>query len=283
MKANPILSIIIVSFNTKELLKQTINSIFKSEKNGNFYEIIVVDNNSSDKSIEMVKKNFKKVKIIESQKNLGFAKANNLGASHAKGKYLFFLNSDTIVKSGALLQMIEFFEKNQNIGVLGPKLVLKSGRVQPYCIGQKSSISQAFKNRLAKLLFKLGFPKKSLARLSLEYWDWSKPIQVDWVTGAALMIKRKIFKKNRFDENIFMYFEDQDLCLRVKKNGSEIWSLPNAKIIHLGGKSLKLDKARKKYYYQSQDYFFKKHFGAFNYVVMKIISFPIRMQINLKR
>jgi hypothetical protein len=113
--------------------------------------------------------------------------------------------------------------------------------------------------------------------LSLEYWNWLKPREVDWVTGAALMIQKKLFEKIKgFDTKFFMYFEDQDLCLRVKSLGFGVWVLPKAKIIHLGGKSLKFDRERKKRYYQSQGYFFKKHFGSFQLSVIRIISLPLK-------
>jgi GT2 family glycosyltransferase len=272
------LSIIIVSFNTEKLLEETIKSIYSSEKDNSFFEIIVVDNNSSDKSIKMVKEKFGQVKLIINSKNLGFGAANNLGAKNAKGEYLLFLNSDTIVQSEALTKMVDFFKKNKRVGILGPKLVLNSGKIQPYCIGYKSSLGQSFKNRFAKCLAKLKINKKFLTRLSLEYWDWLEPRSVDWVTGAALMIRKNLFDKvHGFDEKIFMYFEDQDLCLKANQLNQETWVLPNAEIIHLGGKSIKLDNERKKYYYQSQDYFFKKHFGKFSYLLMKIISFPVRI------
>lgn len=283
MKVKPILSIIILSYNTKELLRNTISSIYQSEKNLSFFEIIVFDNNSQDQSVEMVKRNFPKVKLMISKKNLGFGKGNNQAAQKAQGKYLLFLNSDTIIKNKALGEMVGFIDANSQIGILGPKLVLKSGAIQPHFIGYKLNLAQVFKNRIAKILFILGFQSLWLSRLSLEYWDWQKPKEVDWVTGAAILIKKELFKKlNGFDLNFFMYFEDQDLCLRAKKQKFEIWVLPKAKIIHLGGKSIKLDANRKKYYYQSQDYFFKKHFTGIEYLLMKVISLPYRMRVLRK-
>ena len=234
---------------------------------------------------DMIKKNFHRVKLIASRRNLGFARANNIAAKKARGKYLQFLNSDTLVKDDALAKMVKFSEKHPRAGILGPKLVLKSGKVQPFSAGYKLSLGQTFKIKIAAFLANIGVSPSFLAKLSLEYWDWSRPRKLDWVTGAALMIRKEIFERlTGFDTKFFMYFEDQDLCLRAKNLGYEIWILPQAKIIHLGGKSIKLDALRKKYYYQSQDLFFKKHFGFVNYWLMKIISLPYRLSaIHLKK
>ncbi len=285
MKAKPILSVIIANYNTRDFLKDALKFIFKSEKKHSFFEVIVIDNNSKDGSCKMVRQKFPRVKLISSRRNLGFAKANNLAAKKAAGKYLLFLNSDTLVNNGALDKMVKFLEKHLRVGVLGPKLVLKSGKIQPFPAGYKLNLVQALKIKLAAFLSGIGVSSSFLAKLSLEYWDWSRPKKVDWVTGAALMIRKEIFEQLAgFDTKFFMYFEDQDLCLRTEKIGGEVWVLPSASIVHLGGKSIKLDARRKKYYYQSQDLFFKKHFGKMNFWLMKIISLPYRLSvIHLKK
>ncbi len=142
MKAKPILSVIIANYNTRDFLKDALKFIFKSEKKHSFFEVIVIDNNSKDGSCKMVRQKFPRVKLISSRRNLGFAKANNLAAKKAAGKYLLFLNSDTLVNNGALDKMVKFLEKHLRVGVLGPKLVLKSGKIQPFPAGYKLNLVQ---------------------------------------------------------------------------------------------------------------------------------------------
>ncbi|HLC38622.1 MAG TPA: glycosyltransferase family 2 protein [Patescibacteria group bacterium] len=280
MKTQPTLSIIIVSYNTQKLLFETLNSIYKFDNKQSQFEVVVIDNASRDGSAKMVAEKFPKVKLIQNSRNLGFGRANNLAAKKSTGKYLFFLNSDTLVQKSALLEIIKFFDQRPKAGVLGPKLLLGNKQIQPFAAGNVLNLKNLifgkffdFWTRKLKWRTGLNWRDKFIFNLALP----KKQTRVDWVSGAAMAVRKDLFSKLRgFDCKYFMYFEDQDLCLRAKKRGFQVWYLPQTKIIHLGGMSLKTDNKRKKLYYISQAYFIKKHFGIFQYWLWKILSLPIR-------
>lgn len=224
----PDLSIIIVSFNTQELLKKCLMSLMV---NGKWLmvnsEVIVVDNASKDSSSEMVKKEFPKVKLIVNEHNLGFATANDQGIKASKGEGVFLLNSDTEVKPGALEKLVEFIQIHSEVGVVGARLLNPDGSIQ-------SSVYH--------------FP--TIWRAIKEYWLGQKgeydkyapaenePMEVEAVTGAAMLIPRRTIEKiGLLDERYFMYFEDLDYCQRVKQAGLKVYYLPEAEILHRHGQS----------------------------------------------
>ena len=190
-------SIIIVNWNEKEMLRKCLESI-KSNTIYYPYEIIVVDNNSNDGSQEMIKMYFPWVKLIENKENLGFSRANNIGIKTSKGEYVLLLNNDTEVKKGWLMNLIEFAENNKKFGVVGPKLLYQDGSVQQL----------------------KGYP------------DTSK--EVDFVTGAAFLIKREVINKvGLLDEGFSpIYYEDKDYCMRVLKAGYKIGYTSSSVIVH---------------------------------------------------
>lgn len=252
------LSIIIVNFNTKELLRNCLYSILKSSRGLNF-EIIVVDNHSTDSSQAMIKENFPQVKLIKNKENVGFGRANNQGAKEATGRYLFFLNSDTIILNDCLKRLVKFMDKHQNIGVSGPRILLKDGHPQPAAFGPEPTFWQ------------------------LTFGRFLKTDKIDWLSGAALIVRRKIFETiGGFDENFFMYFEDVDLCKRVKALGYQVSICPFAKVIHLLGQSIKRNKERKILYFKSQDYFYKKHYGLLVWVLLVLVRFPYKLWQTLR-
>ncbi len=259
-----IFSAIIVNYNTKELVENCLNSIFTHCDDGSF-EIIVIDNASQDGSVEMFKNNFKdKVKLIANSRNAGFGSANNQGAKIARGEYLFFLNSDTIIKNNILVELEKSFLRDENIGAVAPKLFLEDGGEQPYAFGNFPSLASAVFEKF-----------KSSAKYR------SNPFEVDWASGAALAVKKNVFEKlGGFDKKFFMYFEDIDLCKRIKEAGYKILVNPRASLTHLCGKSLSRFIKRKRYYYESQDYFYKKHYGSFKMYLMKIIRWPYKVLIT---
>jgi GT2 family glycosyltransferase len=258
-------SIIIINYKTKELTKNCINSVFFNFSKNNF-EIILADNASKDGSVEMLKNDFgEKIKLIANSENKGFGPANNQGAKLAKGEYLFLLNSDTIIKNNILLELEKFLIKNKDVGIVAPKLFLKDGSEQPFAFGDYP--------RLLSLIFeKFKKPPKYL----------NGPFEVEWVSGAALIIRRELFKQlGGFDEKFFMYFEDIDLCKRVKEMNYKIFVNPKISLTHLCGKSPARFVKRKSYYYESQDYFYKKHYGSLIMYLMKIIRWPYKIFVLL--
>jgi len=258
-------SLIIVSFNTKEILKNALSSIFAYCPR-EMFEVIVIDNNSGDGSAEMLNNFFgDKIKLIINKHNAGFGAANNLGAKIARGEYLFFLNSDIIAKEDILSGLAKIFESRPEIGILAPRLILPDGSEQKFASGNFPS--------LADLI--LGKIKKDAAE--------KKYIKIDWVSGAALAIRKNLFDQaGGFDENFFMYFEDIDLCKRVKDISYQVAVLPSITVVHLGGKSLKNDRQRKKYYYVSQDYFYKKHYGKLKLALLRFFRWPYKLIILAK-
>ena len=262
-------SIIIVNYNTKEFLHNCLNSVLGHSSAGEL-EIIVVDNNSSDGSLKMVRRNFSQnIKLIANKENLGFGPANNQGAKVAGGEFLFFLNSDTIIKKDIFTALKEIFLSRPRLAIAAPRLFLASGKPQPYAFGQFPS--------LAKLIWQRIWP----------YKQFNSPTNkvlypVDWVSGAAMVVRRNIFNQiGGFDENFFMYFEDIDLCWRVKQRGWQVAVCPEISLIHFVGQSAGGFKQRKKYYYQSQDYFFKKHYGRPAMYLLKIIRWPYRKMLGI--
>ena len=252
------MSIIIVNHNTREILKNCLNSIISNTKDIN-YEIIVIDNNSQDGSPEFIKKTFSEVRLIKNKENSGFGKANNLGASVTKGEYLFFLNSDTIIKDNSLNKLFFCAKKNKELGMIAPELLLKNGEKQEGAYGAEPTLS------------------------TLVFGKLTNSKRIDWLSGAALLIRKSLFEKIQgFDENFFMYFEDVDLSLRVRKLGYGLAICDEAKIVHLVGRSIKISQDRKRIYYASQNYFYKKHYGFLKYLIMKIIRFPYKLTKNIK-
>ena len=231
----PKISIIIVSFNTKDITIATLDSIYQYTNSINF-EVIVVDNGSQDGSVEALtryastKKNFT---FKSAGVNLGFGIANNLGASLAKGRYLLFLNSDTLFQNNIIPQCLKYLESKPNTGVYSCRLLNKDGSLQP---------SGGFFPTLGRVLIwqlfidDLPIISRHIHSIHPHRQFYQKhPVNLDWVTGAFMIIPYKIFKKlGGFDKHIFMYTEEMEFCFRVSKSGYRIVYHPDLHIIHLG-------------------------------------------------
>lgn len=227
------LSIIIISYNTKQLTLQCIKSILNSIKKLD-YEVIIVDNASTDGTLSLVEglklknKNYKiKLKIIENKKNLGFAKANNQGIRIAKGNYILLLNSDTKVKSGAIEGLIEFARITPDAGAVGAKLLNPDDTLQP-SVFRLPTIWRAIKQ------YWLG--EEGL--LDKYAPEGDKPTEVESLVMASFLITPKALKKiGLLNEKYFMYFEDLDYCRSILRAGLKIFYLPDSEIIHYHGAS----------------------------------------------
>ncbi len=223
------LSIIIVNYNTADLLCQCLTSIYSSPCRYNF-EVIVIDNASSDLSCKMVKKEFPQVKLVENERNTGFAKANNQGLRISQGEYILFLNPDTVILKNALEKLLEFMETHTEAGAVGAKLLYPDGTVQLSC--------RRFYTPLAILMRRtfLGkmFPNSiSLKDHLMSDWDHNEIREVDWMLAACLIVPRHVLDKvGCFDEQYTMYFEDVDICYRIKKAGYKVYYYPEAMVTH---------------------------------------------------
>ncbi|MCX6724719.1 MAG: glycosyltransferase family 2 protein [Candidatus Shapirobacteria bacterium] len=225
-----LLSVIIVNFNTKELLGKCLQSVFSQKKIVDGLEVIVVDNNSTDGSREMLEKFQGKeteLKTIFNQNNNGFARAVNQGIKKSQGEYLLLLNSDIFVKPKALENLVDSAKKNSEVGVIGGKLLNPDGSIQGSCFHLPT---------LLKVMKEFWFKGSSV--LSKYTPAGKDPVEVEAVIGAVFLIPREIINKfGLLDERYFMYFEDLDYCRRVRKNGYKIYYLPKAEFIHTHGAS----------------------------------------------
>lgn len=257
------LSVIIVNYNVKELLDQCIESILKASLNIKT-EIIIVDNNSYDGSAEYIRNKYSEkpyIKLIESNINLGFSKANNLGVKHANGEYILILNPDTLLQEDTLDKSLKFIKANNDVGALTCKLILPSGKLDLACRRSFPTPSVAVYRILG--LSKI-FPKsKIFGKYNLTYLDENKTYEVDAIVGAFMLMKRELYKKlNGFDEDYFMYGEDLDLCYRIKKAGYKIIYYPETSIIHYKGESTK----------KSSTQYVKNFYGAMQTFVRKNLN-----------
>lgn len=224
-------SIIIVNYNTKELTKSCIDSVFEYTK-GCSFEVILVDNASTDGS-ESFFKSDSRIAFIPSKENLGFGRGNNLGFEHAKGKYIFFLNSDTYLTGDAVSTLFHFAEDNQplKIGALGTMLLDAKGRVnKPYAPLPTTNV---FRNLFRHL--NIGKDSHSVIQSKLRKQGYS---EVGFICGADLFVAKNILDQiGAFDPKIFMFCEEIDLCQRIVLSGYQNYVINNSDIVHLGGSS----------------------------------------------
>lgn len=230
------LSIIILNYNTRELLRECLESVQKSNTCGFFFETIVVDNASIDGSVEMVEEEFPWVKLIKSRKNLGFAGGCNLGLREARSRYILFLNSDTEIVPEAFKKMINFMDRNPRVGVSTPKTMLFSGEMDPDC-------HRGFPTPWASICYFLGleklFPKsKFFGQYHKFYLNLGQPHEIDAGFGTFMFVRRKALDQvGNWDESYFFYGEDLDLCYRIKKAGWKIMFYPESLVTHHKGAS----------------------------------------------
>lgn len=256
------LSIIIVNYKTKNLLEQCLNSIYSE----NYYfscGVFVVDNNSKDSSIEMVKKKFPQVKLIENRINSGFAAANNQALTRSNARYFLLINPDTVVLPDSLNVMMEFMDEHPEAGIAGCKLLNPDHSLQYSC--RKFSTLVTF--FLRGIHFDSLFPNTTILRKYMMFdWDHNEVREVDWVLGSCMMVRRKAIEQvGLLDENFVLYFEDQDWCYRMWKHGWKIYYVPQAQMIHYYQR-----RSAKQFlnvltwtHIKSMLYFFKKHYLQF--------------------
>lgn len=265
------LSIIIVSWNTRNLLKGCLASIYQGTV-GLAFEVWVVDNNSIDGSVAMVRSDFPSVKIISNQENIGFATANNQAIKKSIGEYILLLNSDTVVYNGAVGQMVQFMDEHPDAGAATGRLLLPDGTAQSYIYGNDPTLSYLIRRNLTKIIKKR----------DLHNWDSHEVLEVQWVTGAFMMVRRAVIDKvGGLDENIFMYFEDNEWCYRMRQQGWKVYYNPKVEIAHLAGQSFgQQDEARKEEYFKGLIYFYRKHYGPLRTSLLQVLLKPYQWFIS---
>jgi GT2 family glycosyltransferase len=227
-------SIIIVSFNTRDILRECLNSVMH-ESHGLDLEILIVDNASHDGSPEMVEQEFPQARVMRSEVNLGFGAANNVALREARGRYLVLLNSDAFFQPEALARAIRHMDETPQCGLGGGRLVGRDGKAQPS--------SRCFHSVTGDLIVLTGlaakYPKSRFFGAFDRTWaDEFVAAPVDWVPGAFSIIRPSALKQaGLFDPSFFLYYEEVDLCRRVHASGMEVWYWPDIGIIHIGGES----------------------------------------------
>lgn len=248
-----LVSVIIVNYNGLDVIVNCLASIFDGEPNAAL-EVIVVDNASTDGSPEIIRQKFPQVRLFQQSQNLGFGAANNIGVKQAQGQYLFLLNSDTLLTENIFPTLIAKLEHFPELGIVGPRLRNPDGSFQlstAYEIGlwgEFRTLSEVRKYRQPQ-------NRPALAKqYGTDQW-------VDIVVGAAMFMERSLYEKvGGFDETFFMYFEESDLCQRVRNLGYKILYTPEVSVIHIGGHSVAQSAGEMAAEYRrSQRYYYQKH------------------------
>lgn len=290
------LSIIIVSYNTKETTKQCLDKLQEAlSAAGIKAEIIIADNSSTDGSVEMLKEVESqsaswriKFKIILNKENLGFSKANNKALKIAEGKYILFLNSDVLIQNLNFEDLLYYLNKNSDVGALTVKVVLPSGKLDLASHRGFPTIwrSFAYFTKLGKLFSKIPLLSKYFCGYHLLNFDLNSIHEVEAISGAFYLTRKKILDNTGgFDEQFFMYGEDLDLSYQIKKMGYRIIYYPLFNVVHLKYQS-GLKKGNKKtktktkiYFYDAMKLFYKKHFAAKNpEIANRLIYFFISLK-----
>ena len=258
------LTIQIVNYNSRALLKECLNSIFAALPSGIEPQIVIVNNDAEPlPHFAMASGSKAELEIVEARKNLGFGRAHNLGFQKAKGELVLLLNPDTELQPAALTELLAAFCLDPAVGIVGPLLIAgENGKPEEHC-GAKKTPSSIIRKKIA-----------------LQSFMGEKEIfETDWVSGGALMVKKELFSKlGGFDENFFMYYEDVDFCLRAKKKDAKIIINPRAVILHRSGKSFASSREKKRHYYAAQGYYLRKNFGVLPALLVKILRAPFYLK-----
>lgn len=284
------LSVIVLSWNVRELLRECLQSVIRCQASGVSGqmgvrialptdicpltpELIVVDNASTDGSAEMVAAEFPEAKLIRNAENLGFARANNIGIAASTGRYVLLLNSDTVVPAGALASLVAFMDAHPQAAACSPRLAQPDGAPQPYAFGRDPSLGYLLRRGLTRALF----------RRPLHDWAVAEPLGVDWVSGACLLVRRAAIEQvGGLDEAMFMYFEDNDWCRRMRLASWQVWYVPTVAITHIGGAGLKQNPAARAAYYRSLAHFYRKHYGLLAQALLLPALAAYRLVIKLE-
>lgn len=253
------LSIILVNHNGGRYIEDCLDSIRKNVK-GLKSEIIVVDNHSTDGSVDMLQRRYPSIRLLSNHENVGFSRANNQGLRASTGHYVLIINTDTLVYSDSIKKMMAEMKKHPDRGGVGPALLTGKDDYQVSFGGKVNFFSETVK--------KLFLNRLSRNRLRKN----QKKRQVEWLSAACFLSRRDVLERARgFDEQYFLYFEDIDLCMRIRERGWRLVYLPEARVFHIGGASTRQRKLNSRFHYRkSQLYFYKKHCSPFSLFLLKV-------------
>jgi len=273
----PDVTVSILSWNTRELLRRTLLSLYDpgapevvaaweaagrpldpAMRETAAYEVIVVDQESLDRSSEMVREQFPQARLIVQKPNIGFAAGNNLAWREARGRFFFLLNSDTVARPGLLAALVAFADAHPRAGLIGPQVLNPDGSLQYSCRHFPTVAAGLFRHTPLGALFPRN---RYVTDYLMRDWDHASPRQVDWLSGAALMARREMIEEvGALDEQFFMYLEDVDWARRAHDAGWEAWYAPEAQVVHEIGRSS--DKAPRRMivrHHISSYQYFRKH------------------------
>ncbi len=267
MTQNPDVTVIIVNWNTKDYLRACLRSLPEGA-DGLSMQVVVVDNASGDGSVEMVRREFPRVEVIASEENLGFARGNNLALSRARGRYVFLLNPDAELTPGALTTMVRYMEEHPEVGVVGPRLNLPRGGIQGGAAGYDPSPSTVF--NYSTFLYSI-FPGKLKGLwLPKSMYRRDGPVEVDWVSGAAMLVRREVVEQvGPMDDSLFMYAEDVEWCRRIRQSGWRVTVLPSVGVLHhVGRSSVQREADFYRQYVESWDHYYREQYGWFDRLLL---------------
>jgi GT2 family glycosyltransferase len=261
-------SIVIVSWNTRELLRDCLLSVYNEGFAGTpaTFEVIVVDNTSSDGSAQMVRECFPQVKLMANRENVGFARANNQAIPMCTGRYILLLNPDTRLKPAAMGAMLGFMDANPQAGACGSRLLNPDGTLQVSCHPAPTLPRELWR------LFHLD-RLKAYAEYRMAAWDVQTPREVDVIQGASFLIRREVVDRiGLLDEDYFIYSEEVDWCRRIQADGWHIYWVPQSQVVHFGGQSTR-QVATEMFLrlYQGKVLYFHKHHGATTARLYKVV------------
>ena len=259
MKKEVDISIIIGTYKTKDLTIKTLNALLKSAQ-GITYEVIVIDDGSKDGTYELIKKTYPQIKLLKNIKNLGYSKTYNKGTRISKGKYILHLNSDVLITNKSNLRLIvDFMDKNPNIGISGCRVLKKNGKLDLPCRHQIPSLKNVFSQMFG--LHNL-FPQLKEYNYYMTYLKESTTIEVGGILGAFMFIRRDVIKNIGYlDERFFLYCEDTDYCYRAYRKGWKIYYYPKIAVKHIHGASARRFRFRAIYlFHDGIKYFYDKHY-----------------------
>ncbi len=259
------LSIIIVSWNTRDLLADCLDSVYAYPPNGRF-EVIVVDNASSDGSPAMAQAQFPQVRLIAKEENIGFALGNNEAIPLCAGEYILLLNPDTVVKPDALESLVQYLERHADVGAVGSRLLNPDGSLQTSCYPAPLLRRELWRLFHLDALYPVG-------EYHMRQWPVDVPRDVDVIKGASLLFRRVVLETVGFlDGRYFMYSEEVDLCYRVRQAGWRLVWVPQSQVVHYEGQSTKQVAADMfMQLYRGKLMYFRKHYGRFAGALYKLI------------
>ena len=260
-EAKPDMSIVLVCWNNKDYLEPCLGSLYQGDLKCSF-DVVVVDNGSTDGSQDMLREKFPQVKIIQNDHNVGLGRASNQGIAATSGRYVLLLNNDTLVNGLSLDRMVEFLDKTPEAGAVGGKLLNPDGSVQS-CYNNFSSLHEEFliATRLGELI-REGYPG---------IIEGNDVRSVGWMGSACLMVRREALNQvGLLDEEYFIYGDEADLQFRFKKAGWQMYYLPQATTIHYGGRSMNRW-SRRKMVYRGHILFYEKNYGSFRTTILRLM------------